>query len=233
MIASLLPSTVVAVEAFGDLPELFDFHTEKRLVAGAVEKRRREFTTARRCAHEALQRLGIAPAPIGSGADHAPRWPSGLVGSITHCDGYRAAALARCSETLSIGIDAEVNRPLPAGIRDVVLGRGEYSQLGSLPLSNHLPHWDRLIFSCKEAAYKAWYPLTGRWLDFTDLEVVVDSGNHEFSARVRLNGPRTGPPPLHSSFHGRYTTNAQLIVTAVTVHSGEPAGRAHVEDTDD
>lgn len=217
MIERLLPSAVVAVEAFGDRPELFDFDTEKRLVAGAVEKRRREFMTARRCAHEALQRLGITPAPIGSGEDHAPIWPAGLVGSITHCDGYRAAAVARRSEIASIGIDAEVNRQLPAGVGDVVLRRGECPQPDYASPSNHRLHGDRLFFSCKEAVYKAWYPLTGHWLDFTDLEVVVDSVHQEFSAHVHVDDPRTGAPSARPVFHGRYTANAQLIVTAVTV----------------
>ena len=217
MMERLLPSGVVAVEVFGDLPKLFDFDTEKRLVAGAVEKRRTEFMTARRCAHEALQRLGITPAPIGSGADRAPMWPAGLVGSITHCDGYRAAAVARRSEIASVGIDAEVNRPLPAGVGDSVLRRGEHPQPDYASPSHHMLHGDRLFFSCKEAAYKAWYPLAGQWLDFTDLEVVVDPVHQEFSAHVHVDDPRTGTPPPRPLFHGRYTGNAQLIVTAVTV----------------
>lgn len=215
MMEALLPSGVVAVEAFGDLPELFNFDTEKRLVAGAVEKRRREFMTARRCAHEALGRIGIPPAPIGSGADHAPIWPAGLVGSITHCDGYRAAAVARRSEIASIGIDAEVNRPLPAGVGDLVLRRGEHPPPDSAPPSHPRLHGDRLVFSCKEAVYKAWYPLTGHWLDFAELEVVVDPLHQEFSARVHVDDPRGTPPA--GFFLGRYTGNAQLIVTAVTV----------------
>jgi 4'-phosphopantetheinyl transferase EntD len=202
MIERLLLSAVVAVEAFGDLPELFDFPTEKRLVAGDVEKWRREFITVRRCAHEALQRMGIIRTPIGAGADHAPLWPAGLVGSITHCDGYRAAAVARRSEIGSIGIDAEVDRPLPAGVGDVVLRPGEHPQPDHVSPSDHEGHRDRLLFSCKEATCKAWYPLTGRW-------------------------PRTGEPPSHSLFHGKYAANAQLIVTTATVDpSNTPTGRA-------
>jgi 4'-phosphopantetheinyl transferase EntD len=27
-------------------------------------------------------------------------------------------------------------------------------------------HWGRLLFSAKEAIYKAWYPLAGRWPGF-------------------------------------------------------------------
>lgn len=217
MIDDLLPAVVSAVEAFGDVDGPFDFADEERLVAGAVEQRRREFVTARRCAHEALRRMGITPVPIGSGADHAPIWPAGVVGSITHCAGYRAAAVARRSELASVGIDAEVNRPLPAGVGDAVLCPGERAQLDSLSRARRTLHADRLFFSCKEAVYKAWYPLTGCWLDFPDVDVVVDPAGHGFSARVHVHGPPGDGTPPHAFFRGAYTADAQLIVTAVTV----------------
>lgn len=217
MIEKLLPADVVAVEAFGDLAEIYDFAEEKQLVAGAVGKRRREFITARRCAHMALQRMGIDPVPICSGADRAPIWPRGIVGSITHCAGYRAAALARCAVTASVGIDAEPNQPLAIGVGDLVLRPAERAQLRSLPLSAAQPHWDRLLFSSKEAVYKAWYPLTGRWLEHQDVDVVIDPVNQEFQARLLVDGRRRdGAAPLRS-FRGRYLAHSHLIITAVTV----------------
>lgn len=217
MIEKVLPPIVIAVEAFGDLAELYDFADEQRVVAGAVEKRRREFVTARRCAHEALQRMGIAPVPIRSGNDHAPIWPAGVVGSITHCDGYRAAAVAKGGQLASVGIDAEVNQPLPAGVADRVLRSAERAQLSALSRASHRLGWDRLFFSCKEAVYKAWYPLTGHWLDFSDVELVVDSAASQFRARVHVDVRRRDGRPAPAYFYGRYAANAQLIVTAVTV----------------
>ncbi|WP_442812969.1 hypothetical protein OG930_28490 [Streptomyces sp. NBC_01799] len=44
----------------------------------------------------------IPPSPFG-----APVRPPGVVGSITHCTGYRAAAVALRARVLSVGIDAE------------------------------------------------------------------------------------------------------------------------------
>ena len=57
MIEQLLPAGVVAVEAFEDVPDEPVFPGEEDLVANAVEGRRREFVTARRCAREALANL--------------------------------------------------------------------------------------------------------------------------------------------------------------------------------
>ncbi|WP_405845207.1 4'-phosphopantetheinyl transferase [Streptomyces platensis] len=69
------------------------FPEESQVIALAVDKRRREFTTARSCAREALRRLGHPTVPIPRGRSGAPLWPAGVVGSITHCQGYRSAAV--------------------------------------------------------------------------------------------------------------------------------------------
>ena len=67
MMDELLPSAAVTVEAFADVPGEIAFSGEEDLVSGAVECRRREFITARRCAREALGRLGYPPVAIRSG----------------------------------------------------------------------------------------------------------------------------------------------------------------------
>ena len=99
------------------------------LVARAVDRRRAEFTTVRTCARIALGRLGLPPAPLLTGSKREPLWPAGVVGSITHCDGYRAAAVARASEVAAIGIDAEPHDPLPDGILDRVTLPAERAHL--------------------------------------------------------------------------------------------------------
>ena len=68
----------------------------------------------------ASARLGVPPAPILPGERGAPQWPAGYAGSITHCAGYRAAAVARTREMLTIGVDAEPHDVLPDGVLDHV-----------------------------------------------------------------------------------------------------------------
>ncbi|KAB1915490.1 4'-phosphopantetheinyl transferase [Micromonospora sp. AMSO31t] len=217
MIEALLPPTAVAVEAFADIPGEAPHPGEEDLLARAVEGRRREFVTARRCAREALTRLGYAPAPIRPGPKREPRWPAGVVGSITHCDGYRAAAVARDTALAGLGIDAEPHEPLPDGVTQVVTTAGEPASLARLRAAHPAVHWDRLLFSAKESVYKAWYPLTGRWLGFEDAELSVDPAVGRFAARVLVDATRAdGGPPL-ATLHGRWLVAGGLVVTAVAV----------------
>ncbi len=101
MIEELLPDDVVVVEALSDPPEAVLFPAEEALLAQAVEKRPLEFTTVRHCARVALGRLGVPAAPILPGEHGAPQWPEGIVGSMTHCAGYRAAVVARSADVVT------------------------------------------------------------------------------------------------------------------------------------
>src|ERR1022692_2231466 len=69
---------------------------------------------------EALARLGLPPVPIVPGLRGAPQWPSGIVGSMTHCAGYRASAVARMQDMLILGLDAEPDHRLPDGVLDAI-----------------------------------------------------------------------------------------------------------------
>ena len=111
MIEEILPDGAIAVEARDDSADAALFPEEEALLASAIEKRRREFATGRMCAHSALQQLGYPAGAILRGSRGEPLWPEGVVGSITHCDGYRAAAVARSQEIVTLGIDAEPTPP--------------------------------------------------------------------------------------------------------------------------
>ena len=90
-------------EAYEDVPGVTLFPEEEDAVARAVDKRRQEFTTARACARAALASLGFAPVPIVRGPGGAPPWPPGVVGSLTHCAGYRGCAIGRAADVAAIG----------------------------------------------------------------------------------------------------------------------------------
>jgi 4'-phosphopantetheinyl transferase EntD len=216
MIEKLLPHDVVAVEAFEDVPGEPSFPGEEFLVVNAVEARRREFITARRCAREALAKLGYAPVPIRAGRKREPLWPAGLVGSITHTTGFRAAAVASRSVLASIGIDAEQNERLPDGVEESITVPGEPEMLAALSRAFPATHWSRLLFSAKESVYKAWYPLTGRRLGFEDARLAIDPVG-TFAAKLLVDGVRTdGGPPL-VELRGRFVVAHGLVATAVTV----------------
>jgi 4'-phosphopantetheinyl transferase EntD len=209
MLAEIVPATVHAVEVFDDPPDVRLYPDEERCVARAVPRRRLEFATGRHCARLALARLGVAPVAIVRGERGAPRWPDGVVGSITHCAGYRAAAVARASDLRTIGIDAEPNEPLPRDVIDLVSLPPERARLTALATADRDVAWDRLLFSAKESVYKAWAPLVGSFLDFDGAEITFDPAAGAFLARLLVPG---GPAVLA----GRFVVRDGLALTAVT-----------------
>ncbi len=216
MIGRILPPGVAAEEAFTDPPAVKLFPEEEAAIAKAVDKRRREFTTARACARAALARLGLPPAPILPGLRGAPQWPARVVGSLTHCAGYRACAVAHDRDVRAIGLDAEPHDALPDGVLGTVASGGEQARLAALTLAAPGVSWDRVLFSAKEAVYKAWFPLTGRWLGFEDASVTIDPAAGTFTARLLVDGPEVSGAAL-TRFAGRWLVDGGLIITAIVV----------------
>ena len=221
MIESILPAGVTAVDTFEDPPDTMLFPEEERLVSKAVAKRRAEFGTGRWCARQAMQRIGHPPAPILAGPRGEPQWPAGLVGSITHCEGYRAAVAARAARVTTIGIDAEPHEAMPDGVFEAVSLPEERHRIAALGREHPGVHWDRLLFSAKESVYKAWYPLAERWLDFEDASVTFHPGTATFTADLKVTGPRMHGRSL-TGFSGRWLIGNGLVITAITVLA--PAG---------
>jgi len=205
VIADILPPAVAAAESTGPEPSAGPglFPAEEALVRTAGPARRAEFTAGRACARAALAGLGLAAAPVLAGRAGEPRWPAGVTGSITHCAGYRACAVARTADVAALGIDAEPDAGLTAGLIESVAGPAERAWLAGQAASAPGVCWDRLLFSAKEAAGKLWYPLTGHWPGLAELTVFPGpAGTFE----VRVAGTR---------LTGRWLARDGLIVTAV------------------
>jgi 4'-phosphopantetheinyl transferase EntD len=180
-----------------------------------------------------------------------------VVGSITHCAGYRAAAVARADRVRAIGIDAEPDKPLPDGVLDRISLPGERAMLYDLALGGLAaagPRWDLLLFSAKESVYKAWFPLTGRWLGFEDAELTIyptaghptagdptagDPAAGTFAARILVAdrpatdgaapGARAPGEPVPGVLGGHWLARDGILLTAVIVPL--PAGPAAVFPT--
>ena len=213
MIETLLPVEAAAAAVWGDDPRAVLFPEEAAQIHGAVESRLREFATGRACARMALRKLRLPPAPILRGPRREPVWPAGVVGSITHCSGYRAAAAAMRTDVVTIGIDAETHEPLPPGIQEQVAVAQEHDWLATAPDG---VHWDRVLFSAKESVFKAWFPLTGTWLGFKDAIVTFQPTEGTFHAHLLV------PLPVRSrldlvAFSGRFLVREGLILTAIAV----------------
>jgi 4'-phosphopantetheinyl transferase EntD len=216
VIEAILPGAAAVAEARDDEAAIELFPAEAAMMGRAVEKRRREFATGRDCAHRALAALGLEPVAIPGGERGEPLWPAGVVGAITHCRGYRGCAVARASEVVALGIDAEPHAPLPDGLVGEVARPEERKPLAELARAEPEIAWERLLFSAKESVYKAWYPLTKRWLGFEDAVLSIDPERRRFSARLLVPGPVVAGAEL-AGFEGRWLIADGLVLTAVAV----------------
>lgn len=216
MLEQILPEVVLSAECVGEPPAGGLFPAEETAVADAVDRRRREYAAVRRCARACLRRLGYDDQPLLAGVDGAPGWPAGARGSMTHCEGYAAAAVVAARHAAAIGIDAEPDLPLPDGVADLVATPLERERLSALPRDADGPCWDRLLFSAKEAVFKAWSPLTGEWLDPEDTEVRFEPAAGTFTAAVAA-GRRPGVARRMTGFDGRWTRADGILVTAVVL----------------
>jgi 4'-phosphopantetheinyl transferase EntD len=215
VIEEILPPALAAVDTREELVDVELFPEELAALGKAVEKRRREFVTARACARQALERLGVAPCAIANGERGQPLWPQGVVGSITHCAGYRACAVAREEQVLGVGIDAEPHAPLPEGVLGQIARAEERPRLARLAGAEPAVHWDRLLFCAKEAVYKVWFPLAECWLGFEDATLTIDPVGRAFQAR--LLKPRPTAAALPEVLEGRWLVREGLVLTAIAL----------------
>lgn len=219
LMTALLPNSadLVAVEIFSDPPHLAPLPEEEPLISRSVESRRNEFVTVRHCARVGLQRLGIEPVPILKGDKGEPRWPEGIVGSLTHCKGYRGAVVGRAAAVRAVGIDAEPHAVLPDGVLPAISLPIERHELTALPSTLN---WDRILFCAKEATYKAWFPLTGRWLGFEDAHITLDvdptGSSGRFVSRILIDPAARSGPPL-TKLAGRWCVVDGLTLTAIVL----------------
>ncbi|MER7578363.1 4'-phosphopantetheinyl transferase superfamily protein [Kitasatospora sp. NPDC097691] len=209
VLGSLLPSYVHCAEAFGTLDAGRLHPSEAAYIQDRSPRRRQQFTTARTLARRALAELGHPPVPLLPGPGGAPQWPSGAAGSITHTRGYTACAVTSTGRHVSLGIDAEPVRPLPRGVLDLVSSEDERRRLAGLP-AGEIP-WDAVLFSAKEAVYKAVHPLTRKWTALAAITVAVHP-----------DGTFTARHPHHGDVGtGQWGVHRGVLMTALAL---PPAG---------
>lgn len=248
MIGDLFPSDVVAVtDAELGLDEaalvasLYPVEVEQ--IGAAVERRRVDFAGARACAREAMSRLGVPAGPILRGGRGMPVWPPGLVGTLTHTEGLRAAAVARTGGVRSIGLDVEPHEPLATGVLEAVSLPEEAAWVRAARAERGSVAWDTLLFTAKEATYKAWFPLTHRWLGFGDAHITLvpddtvtrhdrhngkDNGDDDdevvtgrLRSRILVDAHAVDGGPLLREFRGRWAVRNGYVASAIVLR---PAG---------
>lgn len=167
-------------EATGDPDALFP--EERVAVARAIPARVAEFAGGRLAARAAMARLGLSPCAIPARPDRAPHWPEGVVGSISHAGPVCLAVVGRSVEWEMIGVDLEPDHPLPRDLVAEIATRDELARLAPLPETRAATR----IFSAKEAAYKAQFPLTGALFGFDGMTANLQIGRMNVAKNVGL-----------------------------------------------
>ena len=165
-----VPGILVDHRLIADGDELALLPAEVAAFAGSVLKVRRASGAARIVARMLLSRFGREPYAIPKSTAGMPVWPDGIVGSLAHDAKVAIAAMAAQPEFQSVGIDIEPAEPLAPDLLRIVATAKERDRIEDDPLRG------RLLFSIKEAIYKAVYPLDRTFLDHHDVEVSLADG---------------------------------------------------------
>lgn len=147
-------------------------------LVGAVPKRQAEYLAGRYLARLVMQQSGLfvpEPPQLGIGQLRAPNWPAQVTGSITHhqhkaCVALLTQPLSRCS---FVGIDTELwlSTSQAAEIAGSVHSAAESYILQQAGFSSAAA--TSLIFSAKEALFKAICPFVGEYFDFACAELTA------------------------------------------------------------
>jgi 4'-phosphopantetheinyl transferase EntD len=206
LIERIVPPVVRVVEGERPPQDVPLFPEESAIIRNAAEKRRRDFRAGRACARLALAALGVHDVAIPSGPRREPLWPAGIVGSITHCPGYVAAAVTIRDHLPALGIDAEDWGAAGSDLESFICTPAELDRYRD---SEH-PCWRTLVFSAKESLLKALYPLRHFEFEFADVEVTLSQGRFSVSPARELGSLAADIERIQ----GRFLVGGDHIFTA-------------------
>ena len=213
-IAALFPSSVAGHELSGanDAEPLFE--DELRCMARAVGKRRDEFAMGRTAARRAMALLGEPRVALLPNADRSVAWPASVWGSISHADGLCVAVVGLRSTLAGIGVDVEVKDRVEPKLWRMIATEREQAYLAQGTDERVQRERATLLFSAKEAFYKAQYCVSRSWVGFHDAETTFEQPG-TFQLELLKDVP--GYFSAGTRFEGRYVHLAQHVVTALVL----------------
>ena len=194
----------------------FLLHPEEEKISASFgsSKRRSEFSLGRYCAHRALSKFELESVPILRNTENRePYWPESVRGSITHSEGFAAAAVGLTKDVSGIGIDLEsLSRRVDFNIRRHVCVEKEREFLETLP-AEQANRYLRIIFSAKESIFKCFFPISQTYLSFQDAAIIIDENNSEFS--FVLSKACSGITSAGFQHSGRFSIKDDLLLTSI------------------
>jgi enterobactin synthetase component D len=189
--------------------ETYLSHILPQNLSSSPTNRKQEFLAGRVCAMKAAELIGIQISDIPTAKNREPVWPSGIVGSISHSNVMAVSCIAKSSDFISVGIDTEsliVEETIKA-IKNAIALPSEISFLEESLKGIDFDLKYTLLFSMKEALYKAIYPLNKEFIDFHDVSLIsLSIEKQTFSLRYRSR-----------MFAGHFTVSDRSVITIVPI----------------
>lgn len=218
LVSSLFTDDVLIAEAIPEVRRSDIYEEEWNCVANAVAKRQAEFCAVRICARKILARLGIDNYPLLPNRDRSPRWPDGIIGSISHTQGYCAVVAARSGSLVGLGLDVEQGDPLKPELIHLVCTERERRWLDAQSEGERY-RLAKLIFCAKESAYKCQYTITKTFVDFRQAELYLDLDSKRYRAVITKDlGPRF---PVNLSISGQFDWKRSLVMASAMLSRDE------------
>lgn len=179
-----------------------------------AQVRKNEFIAGRYCAIQAAKNIGLTIESLPIAKTREPIWPAGMMGSISHSKQMAISCISNNSDYLSLGIDAEemMKPEVAAEVALTIATQEEINFLETLNSSLGLT----ILFSAKEALYKALYPLVRTFIDFKEVKLVsLDFTLGTFELELVSSNP------ILTKYLGRYMGSFrmmnQTVVTFVSI----------------
>jgi 4'-phosphopantetheinyl transferase EntD len=170
-----------------------------------------EHAAGRVAARAAFSAAGAAGlAVLGAEPDGRPTWPSGWAGSISHGAGFAVAAVSRRHR--AVGIDVERSGALSVEDAELVLSRPELEFAAE---ADEPAVVATVIWSAKEAAFKAWSGACGGLHGVDPVEILIHADVHAGTLRARAGHGFSGGPAVHGQLDGGFATVGEVLLTVV------------------
>lgn len=171
-------------QSFDD--NLFDITNVYRPIAitQSVNKRKAEYFAGRYLVARELQSRGFSHQPLEQNVDRSPRLPSDVIGSISHSNDLATVTVLPSSNVNRENIGIDIQHLISSEVCDDIENMVAAVQEVDLVVRYGLTRTEAvtLLFSAKEAIYKALARFVRRGLDFNSATLIeIDKGTVQFA----------------------------------------------------